>query len=855
MIHDLQASLNRSLDISQGFTVADTDEFTKIQTSFKGVMKISDTVIRVPVYMKRTEDAIPALVMEFDCSKPYPAKPPLMRVVTAEQYIRKELWSDLLDWLAVQTENKTGQPMLSGIVSLCSMWVEVQKDMEDERRRREAEEERKAALKAKVEEEARVAEEKRKEEEEQKRLDQEERRRMIEAGEIEEDEEEEEEDSGEGRHKTALKFKIAPGAIPTLGDLCIKVFGDCLLMFEGFDVVPIQIRAKVFNYLVDSNSLSHRKLALLVGEDAKKLNLSKCAAYLKDHYLEVLKGTPQLAKLYVPGAHKLSDKGFVHIANCGKLTDLNVSGTNITSSAFDSIIMGCPNLVKVNIANCTSMTYGLAALAKRCDKLSYLNCSGCNKISHTDLLKVLHLAGPCFTVFQAAGCGEMKEVKSDSRPVYSHYWGARQYTAQVLTVEYDKLTRPLLGLVSLDFSDCAFLNDHFATLYFGCTMPKLQKFEHRNTELSSAGLMHILSKCPGMVRFSTAGWSRDSEQIKKQSQYFKVFMDSAVMSNTLREVEIKSNEHITLDMLTSLTKLKSLQKLHLIRLTNPSFRFIELMLLISKMKGLKILRLHGLDTNVSDDDLKNKVVGVSGVEALQLWDLANLTDKVMSSVVLRCFGGLKTLSLRGVCSVSGDGLEEIVNTCMSMHTLTLDADTGISNPLSRLLDTTHKAPIHTLNLMFYALDKLFTNRSLDTILDENKVTNDKIKSISLEREIKTCTDANFPLIFQANFPLIFQALFFLCPFLENLDLCHQFYNLFPGGRLINLPNNTLKTLKYCIRHDSAKIVNPNAGTAMNSYDCSPTSDHEGDRRWKTWGDRDYESSDEEFDMNLADLFD
>lgn len=190
----------------------------------------------------------------------------------------------MLQWLKAQSASKLGKPFAAGLLGLATMWAEIQNESETARleaeeeaqRRKEAKLERK---RAQAEEEARMAAEA--DAKAAKRREEAELRGEVpgEEVEVEEVEESSSEDSATKERrglKQAPRFDVANGIIPPLKNLCIKSFGDNLLLFEGFDEVPIQIRAKVFLYLVESRTLSHRKLTLLVGEDQKRLDLNQC---------------------------------------------------------------------------------------------------------------------------------------------------------------------------------------------------------------------------------------------------------------------------------------------------------------------------------------------------------------------------------------------------------------------------------------------------------------------------------------------------------------------------------------------------------------------------------------------------
>jgi hypothetical protein len=287
-------------------------EVEKILSSFKCVIKMSDHVLRVPLYLKGRE--VPLLVIEFDVDQPYPHHVPGIRIVTKADLIDADDAAYLVQWLESQAETRLGRPMLAGLVALAQTWAEILHDnhlakqeaeKKEQKRRKDEEKARQDAL-----------------DEQRKRQEAEDRRRQEEA----DDPEQSEEDSGEERRRRVAKFEVAAGFVPRLSSFCIKCFGDNLLLFdeEGFDDIPVQIRAKIFVYLLETKSLSHRKLAMLVGHDQRRLNLSGCGSYLKDHYLAVLERTRDLNFLDLSGCGHLTSVGFNMIAACNRITVRNM---------------------------------------------------------------------------------------------------------------------------------------------------------------------------------------------------------------------------------------------------------------------------------------------------------------------------------------------------------------------------------------------------------------------------------------------------------------------------------------------------------------------------------------------------
>ena len=100
----------------------------------------------------------------------------------------------------------------------------------------------------------------------------------------------------------------------------------------------------------------------------------------------------------------MTDEGLSKIANCSRLTDMNLSGTQLTSQGLNSIVSDCPNLVRVNVSQCPIKT-GLAALGRRCTKLTYVLANDCRLLDAEDTIRLLNFAGPCLQTFEIRACG------------------------------------------------------------------------------------------------------------------------------------------------------------------------------------------------------------------------------------------------------------------------------------------------------------------------------------------------------------------------------------------------------------------------------------------------------------------
>lgn len=94
----------------------------------------------------------------------------------------------------------------------------------------------------------------------------------------------------------------------TLAGKCAKVLGDNLLRFDGFEQAPVEVRGKVFTYLVKSGTLSSRKLSLLVGPDVLHLNFDGAVSQLiHNGYVPSIVVCTNLKKLCIAGCQQLTE--------------------------------------------------------------------------------------------------------------------------------------------------------------------------------------------------------------------------------------------------------------------------------------------------------------------------------------------------------------------------------------------------------------------------------------------------------------------------------------------------------------------------------------------------------------------
>jgi hypothetical protein len=229
--------------------------------------------------------------------------------------------------------------------------------------------------------------------------------------------------------------------------------------------------------------------------------------------LDVLEKTPGLTHLSLAKCRLLSDGAFSKLSSCGRLTDLDLRSTNISTSSFTQVVQGCPNLVRVNVSGCRELRGGISHLMSRCDKLTFLFANKCPNLSPEDLFRGLSLAGNWLHTVEATACGsnllEQKEVRVG-------YWGQRVVTPTAVSIQYKPLTHPLPNLTVVDLSDNFFVNDHFVMNFFCAPMPSLVRMGFANTVITTKGMLHMCTMAPSLTNFSMTSWSKDGNLENKK---------------------------------------------------------------------------------------------------------------------------------------------------------------------------------------------------------------------------------------------------------------------------------------------------------------------------------------------------
>jgi F-box/leucine-rich repeat protein 2/20 len=107
----------------------------------------------------------------------------------------------------------------------------------------------------------------------------------------------------------------------------------------------------------------------------EKLDISRCAQIKDGDFKILLQACRQVTHFYLEECTGLSDNAFFELGkNIPRLTDLDVSKTNITDSGLIDLMMRCRNVIFLKIARCPNITEkGLLEAVRNAPKLKILD--------------------------------------------------------------------------------------------------------------------------------------------------------------------------------------------------------------------------------------------------------------------------------------------------------------------------------------------------------------------------------------------------------------------------------------------------------------------------------------------------
>eukprot|EP01125_Pyxidicula_operculata_P003468 TRINITY_DN1437_c0_g1_i2.p1 TRINITY_DN1437_c0_g1~~TRINITY_DN1437_c0_g1_i2.p1 ORF type:complete len:778 (+),score=149.81 TRINITY_DN1437_c0_g1_i2:280-2613(+) len=166
--------------------------------------------------------------------------------------------------------------------------------------------------------------------------------------------------------------------VPTLWNLCIAFVCENILLYEGFENVPILWKSSMYKQLSSKKQLSAEKFELLLDPMQSVLDLSICRLSVCHEFFPHFSKSPFLTSLTITNCPQLT---FVAVkligAHCPNLEKLNLSGCYNISTLEG--ISGCKNLRELNLSDCSLL----------CDAM---NRNGINNISTLQELRSLNLS-------------------------------------------------------------------------------------------------------------------------------------------------------------------------------------------------------------------------------------------------------------------------------------------------------------------------------------------------------------------------------------------------------------------------------------------------------------------------------
>ena len=124
----------------------------------------------------------------------------------------------------------------------------------------------------------------------------------------------------------------------------------------------------------------------------QKLDLSQCYQMKDEDFKLVLQACRGVTELYLNECTGLSDNAFFELAkNLAKLTDLDVSRTNISDSGLIDLIVRCKQLMSLKVSRCPNLTdKGILEVIYNAPFIKFLDVAKC-RISIETLSKINEL--------------------------------------------------------------------------------------------------------------------------------------------------------------------------------------------------------------------------------------------------------------------------------------------------------------------------------------------------------------------------------------------------------------------------------------------------------------------------------
>jgi len=130
----------------------------------------------------------------------------------------------------------------------------------------------------------------------------------------------------------------------------------------------------------------------------EKLDISRCYQIKDEDFKLILQACRDVTHFYLEECTGLSDNAFFELAkNIPKLTDLDVSRTNITDSGLIDLMMRCSHLITLKLVRCSNLSpKGILEAVHNAPNLRLLDITKCDAPAET--LKKIAEARPFLEV-------------------------------------------------------------------------------------------------------------------------------------------------------------------------------------------------------------------------------------------------------------------------------------------------------------------------------------------------------------------------------------------------------------------------------------------------------------------------
>jgi len=138
--------------------------------------------------------------------------------------------------------------------------------------------------------------------------------------------------------------------VPSLWDLSLASICNNLELYDGFEEVPVEWKAKMFGWLAIHEALNAEKFSVILDPNQNVLDLTICSSVMKLDYFYCLQKCPNLSKFVLHDSPLITNVAVSILSrHCPNLTYLDLSG----SFNLQTLPLELVNLVHLNLTGCT----------------------------------------------------------------------------------------------------------------------------------------------------------------------------------------------------------------------------------------------------------------------------------------------------------------------------------------------------------------------------------------------------------------------------------------------------------------------------------------------------------------------